>query len=117
VRARPARRRSAARAALPPGGGDAGRCPARTPAGGRPARGRRAGVPRRRGSLRSEEHTSELQSLTNLVCRLLLEKKKTNIPRETTERSTLPPWVAATASTMTSNVGARRRGSAQREFR
>src|SRR5258706_9774561 len=27
--------------------------------------------------LRSEEHTSELQSLTNLVCRLLLEKKKT----------------------------------------
>src|SRR5262249_60806739 len=28
-----------------------------------------------RGSFRSEEHTSELQSLTNLVCRLLLEKK------------------------------------------
>src|SRR5258706_2660276 len=27
---------------------------------------------------RSEEHTSELQSLTNIVCRLLLEKKKTN---------------------------------------
>src|SRR5262249_62384744 len=27
-------------------------------------------------SVRSEEHTSELQSLTNLVCRLLLEKKK-----------------------------------------
>src|SRR5258706_10615072 len=27
---------------------------------------------------RSEEHTSELQSLTNLVCRLLLEKKKHN---------------------------------------
>src|SRR5262249_62407512 len=27
-------------------------------------------------SPRSEEHTSELQSLTNLVCRLLLEKKK-----------------------------------------
>src|SRR5262249_58158339 len=26
--------------------------------------------------VRSEEHTSELQSLTNLVCRLLLEKKK-----------------------------------------
>src|SRR5262249_60139484 len=32
----------------------------------------RAGVRRRR----SEEHTSELQSLTNIVCRLLLEKKK-----------------------------------------
>src|SRR5438093_6826128 len=29
-----------------------------------------------RGRGRSEEHTSELQSLTNLVCRLLLEKKK-----------------------------------------
>src|SRR5262249_61706064 len=29
-----------------------------------------------RGHWRSEEHTSELQSLTNLVCRLLLEKKK-----------------------------------------
>src|SRR5438046_7161759 len=28
--------------------------------------------------VRSEEHTSELQSLTNLVCRLLLEKKKEN---------------------------------------
>src|SRR5437016_8785109 len=28
------------------------------------------------GKDRSEEHTSELQSLTNLVCRLLLEKKK-----------------------------------------
>src|SRR5258706_10518353 len=27
---------------------------------------------------RSEEHTSELQSLTNLVCRLLLEKKNTS---------------------------------------
>src|SRR2546430_10959913 len=29
--------------------------------------------------LRSEEHTSELQSQSNLVCRLLLEKKKTNL--------------------------------------
>src|SRR5262249_61276414 len=28
------------------------------------------------GRTRSEEHTSELQSLTNLVCRLLLEKKQ-----------------------------------------
>src|SRR5690606_39980766 len=28
--------------------------------------------------VRSEEHTSELQSRENLVCRLLLEKKKTN---------------------------------------
>src|SRR2546430_4169917 len=30
------------------------------------------------GRTRSEEHTSELQSQSNLVCRLLLEKKKTN---------------------------------------
>src|SRR2546430_10393723 len=30
------------------------------------------------GSRRSEEHTSELQSQSNLVCRLLLEKKNTN---------------------------------------
>src|SRR5437016_8319701 len=31
---------------------------------------------------RSEEHTSELQSLTNLVCRLLLEKKNINFQIE-----------------------------------
>src|SRR5437016_11530247 len=47
--------------------------------------------------MRSEEHTSELQSLTNLVCRLLLEKKKnqnykrrrqtTNCSRRHTPRS------------------------------
>src|SRR5258706_11352527 len=38
----------------------------------------RTAKPRVRGCRgpRSEEHTSELQSLTNLVCRLLLEKKK-----------------------------------------
>src|SRR5256885_1330057 len=34
---------------------------------------------RRLASGRSEEHTSELQSPCNLVCRLLLEKKKNNI--------------------------------------
>src|SRR5438093_9561410 len=33
-------------------------------------------VARPADAVRSEEHTSELQSLTNLVCRLLLEKKK-----------------------------------------
>src|SRR2546427_4501249 len=32
--------------------------------------------PAARNALRSEEHTSELQSQSNLVCRLLLEKKK-----------------------------------------
>src|SRR5260370_32130820 len=39
----------------------------------------RASTPSRK-STRSEEHTSELQSHLNLVCRLLLEKKKT--PRQ-----------------------------------
>src|SRR2546427_7389313 len=33
-------------------------------------------TPHERGLARSEEHTSELQSQSNLVCRLLLEKKK-----------------------------------------
>ena len=36
---------------------------------------------------RSEEHTSELQSRTNLVCRLLLEKKKTKNKIKTTTRN------------------------------
>src|SRR2546430_6079954 len=49
------------------------------PAGsGRRTRGRRPCWPRStpRPARRSEEHTSELQSQSNLVCRLLLEKKK-----------------------------------------
>src|SRR5256885_3048174 len=56
--------------------------PARAPVG-RPHRGEAdggrdggAGGPGRPAVLRSEEHTSELQSPCNLVCRLLLEKKK-----------------------------------------
>src|SRR5262245_62831811 len=36
--------------------------------------------PEPNGYLRSEEHTSELQSLRHLVCRLLLEKKKNTTP-------------------------------------
>src|SRR5438477_4117344 len=57
---------------------------------------RRAAIPTPRGALsssvwrvpvkerqgRSEEHTSELQSHVNLVCRLLLEKKKKKGPLE-----------------------------------
>src|SRR5256885_12894121 len=50
---------------------------------GRAGRGHRPGARARRGQparpvarRRSEEHTSELQSPCNLVCRLLLEKKK-----------------------------------------
>src|SRR2546425_5573339 len=47
--------------------------------GAHPLQGGRPGGPGRRGEdrdERSEEHTSELQSLAYLVCRLLLEKKK-----------------------------------------
>src|SRR2546430_3733700 len=41
-----------------------------------------------RPPLRSEEHTSELQSQSNLVCRLLLEKKKKNKRRSTRSSGT-----------------------------
>src|SRR5260370_26477267 len=52
----------------------------RSPAGGPPRHCWRPGMA---GWPRSEEHTSELQSHLNLVCRLLLEKKKNH----DTERS------------------------------
>src|SRR5256885_7321331 len=53
--------------------------------------------PRERG--RSEEHTSELQSPCNLVCRLLLEKKKnTNTPS-----IRLPPSKSTCSSTSLSS--------------
>src|SRR2546429_2483266 len=38
----------------------------------------------RKSFMRSEEHTSELQSRLHLVCRLLLEKKKTTLVNDTT---------------------------------
>src|SRR2546427_3804755 len=41
-----------------------------------PAVGAHHGVRIERTAARSEEHTSELQSQSNIVCRLLLEKKK-----------------------------------------
>src|SRR5438552_13798138 len=48
--------------------------------------GQRAGPPRAPAPLRSEEHTSELQSPDHLVCRLLLEKKKkTKLPKTNTK--------------------------------
>src|SRR5260370_24215065 len=50
------------------------------------------------GGGRSEEHTSELQSHLNLVCRLLLEKKKQNII------TTLPPTPATPTATTRSWV-------------
>src|SRR2546426_5948532 len=40
-------------------------------------------IPHLRRGERSEEHTSELQSPCNLVCRLLLEKKKKNRTKKT----------------------------------
>src|SRR2546430_11163517 len=40
-----------------------------------------------RGQGRSEEHTSELQSQSNLVCRLLLEKKKKETQRTDTYKT------------------------------
>src|SRR2546430_12775655 len=57
------------------GGSDRGACP------GRAHRDQPAYRPA--GRSRSEEHTSELQSQSNLVCRLLLEKKK-KTPRSMT---------------------------------
>src|SRR2546426_7740561 len=41
---------------------------------------------------RSEEHTSELQSPCNLVCRLLLEKKKKETPPELETAATHPAY-------------------------
>src|SRR5437016_11713316 len=46
---------------------------------------------------RSEEHTSELQSLTNLVCRLLLEKKKVVPYSKTIRRWRVEHWMRMTA--------------------
>src|SRR3712207_6989019 len=76
--------RSPRRSRCPPGGGGppAGGAPRPWPrCGRRPTAPGRAGRPRPRAAralrlLRSEEHTSELQSRQYLVCRLLLEKKK-----------------------------------------
>src|SRR5690625_6933537 len=69
---------------LPPPGLLVGEGPARRQGEGRPAGLTRVVDPRVRGHAvaghpgRSEEHTSELQSRGHLVCRLLLEKKKSH---------------------------------------
>src|SRR2546426_4769070 len=52
---------------------------ARVPLLGEYGNWRKGRPSRSRSSIRSEEHTSELQSPCNLVCRLLLEKKKPNV--------------------------------------
>src|SRR2546430_7269356 len=49
--------------------------------------------------LRSEEHTSELQSQSNIVCRLLLEKKKTRTTR------VKPPTCGTNRSPTTGSTG------------
>src|SRR3954464_2049730 len=56
--------------------------------------------------IRSEEHTSELQSHDNLVCRLLLEKKKPeNTPRHVTARRLhFPPRCPPDVSPRTANL-------------
>src|SRR5437899_4578484 len=51
--------------------------PSQVPGGAARGAARSHQVHRRSSGTRSEEHTSELQSLRHLVCRLLLEKKKT----------------------------------------
>src|SRR2546421_6800527 len=48
----------------------------------RPGRGAGAATWSPDGTERSEEHTSELQSRSDLVCRLLLEKKKKKITKQ-----------------------------------
>src|SRR3712207_8964794 len=64
----------------PPGTSVPPVAPVRTPRDGPSTPAREAPVRRRSPHrlLRSEEHTSELQSRQYLVCRLLLEKKKNN---------------------------------------
>src|SRR2546430_7453197 len=59
------------------------------PTSGAITRTRDSGSPRSR---RSEEHTSELQSQSNLVCRLLLEKKKTPTPHQLYQRHCTELW-------------------------
>src|SRR2546430_13703271 len=49
-------------------------------------------TPAQAGILRSEEHTSELQSQSNLVCRLLLEKKNKNITNHLSTNAHCAPY-------------------------
>src|SRR2546426_6985555 len=69
------------------------RVPPRVAGGAPRPRGRLLCRPRREGGpggpVRSEEHTSELQSPCNLVCRLLLEKKKRRANAQTPSPSRL----------------------------
>src|SRR2546430_13602698 len=53
--------------------------------------------------LRSEEHTSELQSQSNLVCRLLLEKKKISTSRSPSTRRFSQHYCTSRAPSTTHN--------------
>src|SRR5258708_10029631 len=64
-------------------------------------------------AIRSEEHTSELQSPDHLVCRLLLEKKKNKRSSSTarrTARSTLSTFASTTPRTTTPPCASNTRG-------
>src|SRR2546430_391703 len=69
---------------------------------------------RNAGSIRSEEHTSELQSQSNLVCRLLLEKKKKSKTTNSTNsnawifklQSNNPRWTSSSTISITSSTSA-----------
>src|SRR5205823_12202072 len=56
------------------------------------------------GYARSEEHTSELQSLAYLVCRLLLEKKKTNASRTPTAVARTTSSTSAAMDTLLTQI-------------
>src|SRR2546422_8123499 len=61
---------------------------------------RQIGVHQSQAPMRSEEHTSELQSRLHLVCRLLLEKKKKNQLRTTLSYHTTPHIVQLCPATV-----------------
>src|SRR5438270_6384820 len=58
-----------------------------------------------RHHMRSEEHTSELQSQSNLVCRLLLEKKKTQHRRPIPDNSLQPSFPCCSADPAAAAAG------------
>src|SRR6266581_804222 len=105
----PSTGRPAAKANVPGGPGPPGtsaRCTASPPAG----RGHLPVVAARLGpggdqqdeidnGRRSEEHTSELQSPVNLVCRLLLEKKETKANQRCAQRLDRPPMRTSSSKT------------------
>src|SRR5256885_3440987 len=57
--------------------------------------------------LRSEEHTSELQSPCNLVCRLLLEKKKKKQKADSSDSEIVSTYFLPLPETLTTTCGAR----------